>query len=318
MESLIPATLAPLRLLVVGLNHRTAPLELRERMAFSPEQAERAGRLFRERFGPCEVVILSTCNRSEIYLARPITAPPSVEELAGFLAEFHAVPTELLHRHMYHHEDRAMVEHLFAVASSLDSMVVGETQILAQVKEAYQAAVRWEAAEERPAADGEVRGQGEPVTQGGRVLHVLFQRALAAAKEVHEPHAVISSGRLSIASVAVELAASVFDRFDDKTVVCVGAGKMAALMLSHLQALKPGRVMVCNRSPERAQELAVRFSATARPFEALDELLVEADVLLTGTGASEPVITESRFRAAREAAAVPADCDGGYCGAAGY
>jgi len=153
--------------------------------------------------------------------------------------------------------------------------VVGETQILSQVKHAYH----------------------HGCDSGGvsKVLHGLFQRALAAAKDVHERTA-LSSGHLSIASVAVDLAASVFERFDDKTVLCVGAGKMATLMLRHMQELKPRRMVVTNRSAERGAELARQFSAEARPFEQLDALLTEADILLTGTGATEPIITEARFK----------------------
>lgn len=287
MQSLIPESPAPLRLLMVGLNHKSAPLELRERFGFTSEQAGDAAMRFSQRFPECELVILSTCNRVEFYLARPLRAAPAVEELVQFLAEFHGASAALLLGHVYHREDRAMAEHLFLVASSLDSMVVGETQILAQVKEAYQQAAVWE--------KGRI-GQTEPALPGGRVLHVLFQRALAAAKEVHE-RTRISAGRLSVASVAVELAASVFDRFDDKTVACVGAGKMASLMLRHLAELKPRQLLVTNRSVEKASALANQFSAASRPFEELDDLLAEADVLLTGTGSAEPIITETRFRA---------------------
>src|SRR5262249_1957502 len=156
----------------------------------------------------------------------PVGGQPSVPEMAAFLAEFHSLSAEVIHPHLYHHEDRAVIEHLFAVASSLDSMVVGETQILSQVKIAYQHAV----------AAG----------SAGKVLHALFQRALAAAKDVHEKTA-LSSGRLSVASVAIDLARSVFDRFDDKTVLCVGAGKMASLMLRHLADLRPKSLLIANR-----------------------------------------------------------------------
>jgi glutamyl-tRNA reductase len=264
-----------IRLMMVGLNHRTAPLELRESVAFSQAQAETALQQFRAQFPDAELVLLSTCNRVEFYLARPLSSQPSPEDLERFIAEFHGIDPRNLHPHLYHRSDRALVEHLFAVGSSLDSMVVGETQILSQVRQAYQ--------------------QGCDTGSVGKALHGLFQRALAAAKEVHEK-TEIAAGRLSIASVAVDLAASVFDRFDDKTVLCVGAGKMAALMLRHLTGLKPRKVLVTNRSAERAANLAAHFSAEARPFEQLDALLTEADILLTGTGAAKPIITESRFK----------------------
>ncbi len=283
-----------LRLLVVGLNHRTAPLELRETVAFTPAQALAATKAFRAKFPRAELVILSTCNRVELYMARPVSTEPTLEGVAAFLGEFHGLTGEQLQGHLYHHEDRAMIEHLFAVTSSLDSMVVGETQILSQVKHAYLHGCGpvGEAGMENP-------GGGKGV---GSVLHALFQRALAAAKDVHEK-TQLSTGHLSVASVAVDLAASVFDRFDDKTVLCVGAGEMAALLLTHMAELKPRTMLLANRSPERAQALAEEFAAggmkvEARPFAALDALLAEADILLTSTGASAPIITEARFREA--------------------
>jgi glutamyl-tRNA reductase len=154
-------------------------------------------------------------------------------------------------------------------------MVVGETQILGQVKGAYQQACDC----------GSV----------GKLLHALFQRALAAAKDVHE-NTSLSAGRLSVASVAVDLARSVFDRFDDKTVVCLGAGKMAGLMLRHLRGLGPKRVVIANRSMERARAAAVEFGAEASEMEALEDLLVEADILLASTGAPHALVTEAGFR----------------------
>lgn len=275
MKSMIPDSV---HLVAVGLNHRTAPLALRETLAFSPEQAAAALGALRGRFPDGEAVILSTCNRVELYLACS-ESPPSVGDMARFLSEFHGLQTPDLQSHLYFHEDRGAVAHLFAVTSSLDSMVVGETQILSQVKQAYHFAVEHEA-----------------VGAGGKVFHALFQRSLAAAKEIHE-ETNLSAGRLSIASVAIDLVRSVFDRFDDKTVLCIGAGKMATLMLRHLAELHPRRLVVTNRSPERASALAGEFRGESRPFEALDLLLAEADIILTSTNATEPIITEPRFKA---------------------
>ena len=135
MQAMIPESL---RLSVVGLNYRTSPLSVRESLSFTPAQAAEAVRRFHERFPGAEAVILSTCNRVELYIARPLSAEPTLDSLAHFVGEFHSVPPEHFHAHLYHREDRAMVEHLFTVTSSLDSMVVGETQILSQVKHAYQ------------------------------------------------------------------------------------------------------------------------------------------------------------------------------------
>lgn len=266
---------SPPRLLVVGLNHRTAALAVREAVAFFPDRLPEALAAFRTRFPHSEIVILSTCNRVELYLSRPVAGEPRFEHVAEHLAQIRSLATADLLGHLYHHEDRAMVEHLFEVASSLDSMVVGETQILAQVKQAYQAACDAQSV--------------------GPMLHGLFQRALAAAKAVHE-ETELASGRISIASVAVDLARSVFDTFEDKTVLCIGAGEMAALMLKHLQALGPKRIVVTNRSFERAATLAATCSATATPIDQLDELLVAADIVLTGTGSPDPIITTARFK----------------------
>lgn len=282
-----------LRLLVVGLNHRTAPLALRETVAFTPVQAAEATRAFLQKFPTAEIVILSTCNRVELYMARPLSAEPSLEGVAAFLAEFHNLNAEQLRGHLYHREDREMIEHLFSVASSLDSMVVGETQILSQVKHAYLHGCTPVAGEKQTAAAKAAAGVG-------KVLHALFQRALSAAKDVHEKTA-LSTGHLSVASVAVDVAASVFDRFDDKTVLCVGAGKMATLMLRHMAELKPRKLLIANRSPERAQRLAAEFAALghaeARSIDDLDALLAEADILLTSTGAAQPIITAARYKA---------------------
>jgi glutamyl-tRNA reductase len=278
--------LEAMRLLVIGLNHRTAPVDLREAVAFTPAQVAEATAAFRAKFPHAELVILSTCNRVELYMARPGSRQPTLEGMVEFLADFHGIKAERLCGHLYHHEDRAMIEHLFAVASSLDSMVVGETQILSQVKHAY--------------LHGCDPTKGTTGMGVGKVLHGLFQRALAAAKEVQEK-TKLATGHLSVASVAVDMAASVFKGFDDKMVLCVGAGNMGLLMLRHLADLKPRRVVIVNRTVERAEGLAAEFAesggkAEARPFEELSELLGETDILLTCTGAGVPVITEDRFK----------------------
>jgi glutamyl-tRNA reductase len=285
-ERMAQSGLQAMRLLVVGLNHRTAPVDLREAVASSPAHAAAATEAFRAKYPHAELVILSTCNRVELYMARPESRQPTLESVVEFLADFHGIQGERLCGHLYHHEDRGMIEHLFAVASSLDSMVVGETQILSQVKHAY--------------LHGCDPTKGMAGTGVGKVLHGLFQRALAAAKEVHEK-TELATGHLSVASVAVDLAASVFKGFDDKLVLCVGAGNMGLLMLRHLADLKPRRVVIVNRTIERAEGLAAEFAegggkAEARPFEELNELLGEADILLTCTGAGVPVITEERFK----------------------
>jgi glutamyl-tRNA reductase len=267
------------RLLLLGLNHTTAPLELRERLAFNPQQRADALARFKEHFPHCELVLLSTCNRVEFYLSRGVHEKPRVEELVQFLAECHTLAASEFSRHTYQKTDVEAVRHLFHVASSLDSMVLGETQILGQVRDAYEASVR--------------------LTTDGGLLNPLFQRALAAAKQVmHET--ALTEGRLSVASVAVDYARGIFDHFGDKTVLCIGAGKMAQLVLRHFRELQPGALLVCNRDAQKAAALAGEFGGRDVPFERLEDHLVAADIVLTSTGAQHPIITRPQFEGLRK------------------
>jgi len=264
------------RLLLLGLNHKTAPLELRERLAFSNDQRNQALAEVRQKFPECEAVLLSTCNRTEIYLARPTHGHPREQELTGFLAALRNVPPEEFQNNLYSKSERDVISHLFSVAASLDSMVVGETQILGQVREAYEAAATTGAA--------------------GPMLHPLFQRAIAVGKQVRS-QTPLSEGRTSVASVAVQYARRIFDVFTDKTVLNIGAGKMGELVLSAVSALKPGKLLICNRDLEKAKLLAEKFSATACGMENLPDHLAAADIIITGTGAQHPIITRPIFDA---------------------
>lgn len=223
----------------------------------------------------CECVILSTCNRVELYVAADEgVVLPEVEELGRWLAEFHGVDAGVLAGHLVAHHDEAVVGHLFRVAASLESLVLGEGQILGQVRDAYRVAVECGAC--------------------GPIWHGVFQRALRVGKLVREQTG-LGAGRLSVASVAVELARDVFDRFDDKTVLVIGVGKMGELALRHLKALGPGRVLVTNRGFERAMESAERHGGEAVPFERLDEALGEADLVVSTTASDEPVVGWERY-----------------------
>jgi glutamyl-tRNA reductase len=270
------------RLLLLGLNHTTAPLEVRERLAFNAAERDAAVAAMRERFPQCEAVLISPCNRVELYAARDGVGPhagrPGVGDLVEFLAAFRSVAAREFDAHTYHKTGREVVEHLFTVASSLDSMVLGETQILGQVRDAYDAARTTRAA--------------------GPLLHPLFQRAIAVGKQVMRETA-LAEGRLSVASVAVDYARQIFEHFGDKTVLCIGAGKTTALVLQHFTALSPGRLLVCNRDPAKAQTLAERFGGEALPFERLSEWLVSADIVVSSTGATQPIITRAQFDALR-------------------
>jgi len=268
LESFIPHD--EVNLLLVGMNHRSAPVALRENLAFDNDAALAAMRELARTHADWEFVILSTCNRVELYIAVRGSQTPDQNELTALLARLRAAKTEEIKDCVYYRRQQEVVEHLFSVTSSLDSLVLGETQILGQVKQAYQNAC----------------------TAGvvGAVFHVLFQRALAAAKEVHDT-TDLGGGKISVGSVAIELLRGVFDSFNDKTVLVVGAGAMAELMLEQLLPLKPGKLIVTNRTPEKGRDMASRFGLFAEDFSSLQQLLIQADIVLTGTGASEPVIT---------------------------
>jgi glutamyl-tRNA reductase len=262
------------RLLLLGLNHATAPLEVRERLAFTPEQRLEALDALRREFDGCEAVLLNTCNRVELYVARAVHGEPRHDQMRSFLARVRGLAVRDLDRHLYEKAERDVIEHLFAVASSLDSMVIGETQIIGQVRDAYDAA----------RAIGAV----------GPALNPLFQRAVSVGKQVMT-ETKITEGRVSVGSVAVDCAARVFEHYRDKTVLCIGAGKMAGLVLQAFSALEPKRLLVCNRDPVKAQRLAERFGGAAVALERLDEHLVAADLVVTSTGSQVPIITRARF-----------------------
>lgn len=259
-------------LLLVGLNHATAPLALRELLALDATEQQALLDDLRHRGLAGEAMTLCTCNRVEIYLAGD--APVDLEPVAEALARVRNVPIDRFIAHLYLKRGREAAEHLFCVASSLDSMVLGETQILGQVRDAY----------ERATAAGHVAG----------VLHPLLQRALGVGKQVLSGTA-LAEGRLSVASVAVDYARQIFERFDDKTVLTIGAGKMTRLVLGGFADLKPGRLIVVNRDLGKAKTLAQQHRGQAAALESLDEQLVQADVVLTCTASHEPIITRARF-----------------------
>ncbi|HEY0009757.1 MAG TPA: glutamyl-tRNA reductase, partial [Tepidisphaeraceae bacterium] len=259
------------RLLLIGLNHTTAPLEVRERLAFAQQQMLFALSELQKTVA-AEAVVLSTCNRVELYLSGEDEI--AAEAVIDFLSRFHNLPAELFASHLYHSRGRAVIEHLFSVASSLDSMVLGETQILGQVRQAYEAA----------------REAGAT----GPVLNPLFQRAVAVGREVLS-QTPLAEGRVSVASVAVDYARRIFDSFADKTVLCVGTGKMSQLVLDRFIALHAGRLLVCSREQTRADAIASRYGGRGVAFADLDQHLVEADIVITSTGASHPIITRRQF-----------------------
>ncbi len=269
-----------MRTFVVGCNHRSAPVEKREKIAFDEGTLPTAIERFKQRFPEAELVLLSTCNRMEFYVARPMQGHPRIEEIIQFISEFHGVEKHEFADMLYAYEDMQAVRHLLRVASSLDSMVLGESQIIGQTREAFEAA----------------RKAGSV----GRRLESLFQQALAVAKNIHTTTG-IATGRLSVGSTAVDLARQVFSHFGDKTVMMVGAGEMGEMTLTHLLETKPQRVWVTNRTDARAVEVAERLSRNHSlavqpiPYGQWIERLADADIVITCTGSHEPILTPTAF-----------------------
>jgi glutamyl-tRNA reductase len=248
------------QIVLVGVNHKTAPIELRERIAISREELGEATRALAAQPGVSECMIVSTCNRVEMLAA--VESPET--DIRSFLYNQFGLQRAELAPHIYEHRDQEAVRHLFRVAASLDSMVVGEPQILGQVKEAFAAA----------RAAGTVSGQ----------LEHLLQSAFAAAKRVRTETS-IGSNSVSIASVAVELARKIFGSLQGRTVFLVGAGKMSELAARHLVQQGAGAILVTNRTLERARQLAEPFDGRVIPFDKLYETTTEADIVISSTGA---------------------------------
>jgi len=262
---------------VVGCSHRGTSIAMRERLAFTPEQTRGALDRWRRVFPGVEAVLLSTCNRVEIYAAAEGPPEPAFDSIAAFLARFHDLDPAEVSEHLYCHTDEAAARHLFSVASSLDSMVLGEPQILAQVKEAYQTAAA-----------------GDTV---GPLLHAAFQAALHAAHRVAN-ETDLHRRRVSISSVAVsDFARQIFERFDDKHTLVIGAGETAEETLRYLQDEGARNVTVVNRSFDRAAELARQWRGRAAAWDALPDALADADLVLSATAAGRPIVTREQFAA---------------------
>jgi len=271
-----------MNLQVIYCNHQTAPLEVREKLAFSSdEQLQRAYDIWLKSFPDSEMVVLSTCNRIELYTAQENRQHiPTQQDLANFLSEFHQVPLPEFFSDLLEVSGPEAVRHLFHVACSLDSMVLGEPQIVNQVKQAYQLAQQNQAC--------------------GPITHAMFQQAIAVSAKVRT-QTRLAEGRVSIASVAVgEFGKSIFDHFGDKTVLIIGAGEMAEETLRYLKDEGVNDIVVVNRSREKAENLANEWGGRTHPIENLDECMAHADVIVSTTGASLPVVDVERFRRVRQ------------------
>src|SRR5204863_456318 len=256
-------------IVLVGLNHRTAPVEVRERVAFANGRLEPSLRRLVAVAGVAEGAILSTCNRVEVVACGPDPAALGAA-LPGFLAGEHGVPEPALAGHLYTHGDREAVRHLFRVAASLDSMVVGEPQILGQMKEQYAAA----------AAAG----------ASGQILHRCFHRSFSVAKRIRRETG-IAERAVSIGSAAVELSRGIFDRLVDKSALLLGAGMMGELTARQLLAQGVGSVMVANRTFDRAIDVARALGATPVPWDRLPRYLPLADLVIAAASGGEFLLT---------------------------
>jgi glutamyl-tRNA reductase len=259
-----------MHLTLVGLSHKTAPVEIREKLTFPANRQEHALARLTESEAVSEAVILSTCNRTEIYAVTQACFD-GPEAVIDFMADYHDLDREDLVRYLYIIQGEAVVKHLFRVVASLDSMVLGEAQILGQVKEAYDHAITNSAT--------------------GRVFNKLFRHSFEVGKRVRT-ETDIGENAVSISYAAVELAKRVFDNLEGRSVLILGAGKMSELTAKNLLSNGVHRALVANRTYERAVELAERFDGEAIPYDQLFERMREADIVISSTAATGYVITK--------------------------
>ncbi|WP_103108232.1 glutamyl-tRNA reductase [Brevibacillus reuszeri] len=255
-------------ILLLGLNYKTAPVEIREKFTFSDDGTSRALHLLSQTKSIAECIILGTCNRTEIYVVCD-QANIGRDYTRRFLAEWFGVEKEQFKDHLYIKENEQAIDHLFRVSSGLDSMVMGETQILGQVRDAFLLA------------------QEHKTT--GTVFNMLFKQAITFAKRAHTETA-IGQNAVSVSYAAVELGKKIFGSFAGKSVLIVGAGKMSELTAKHLHANGSEHVVVANRTLERAQLLAEKFKGDSCTMEQLPEALLVADIVISSTGANGYVL----------------------------
>jgi glutamyl-tRNA reductase len=257
---------------ILGLNHKTAPVALREKVAFSEDRLVAALRALRQERGVAEVVILSTCNRTEVYWA----GSASGAELSQWLERHHDEDLDLA-ASVYVHQEKNAVEHAFNVASGLDSMVLGEAQILGQLKHAYRIA--------------------QETGSTGPHLNKLFQAAFSAAKRVRS-ETQIGANAVSLASATVSLARRMYSDFGTRTALMIGAGEMIALTARHFAAAGVKRIVIANRTLVNGQTLAAEISGYAVDLSHLDKELTEADIVVSCTASPVPLITKGAATAA--------------------
>ncbi|MGB7847114.1 MAG: glutamyl-tRNA reductase [Candidatus Acidiferrum sp.] len=260
-----------MELVLVGLNFRTAPVEVREKMSFSNEQALRAAEELRSGGILEETLVLSTCNRSEVYGVRPNGNRESAAALSAYLSKFHEVRPDILNPSLYHHYDHDVVRHIFRVAAGLESMLLGEAEILGQVREAY------------------LRAHEDHVT--GPVLNRLFQAALEVGKRVRA-ETELGTRPMGVASAGMKLAERIFGKLNDRSALVLGAGTISEQVVSQLRDRNIGHLYVTNRSREKAEEFARQYNGKVIEWGEWDTALKLPDVIVSAVGVQDPLLTK--------------------------
>lgn len=289
---------------VLGCSHREADSAFRERLAFPSSEVADFLETFYEQFPESEALLLSTCNRTELYtMGGHPDLLPSRGELLALFSRLKSIAIEELEESLFLHRDESAVKHLFTVSCSLDSMVVGESQIIAQVRDAYEIAI-----------------DAKPKTP---LIHRTFDAAIRVAKRVSN-ETKIHENRVSVPSIAVNvLARQIFERLDNKNILVLGAGEMAEETLNHLVAAGASKFTIVNRSFDRAESLAQRFGGVSDHWSSLLKQVEAADLVVSTTGATQPIVTAADFKkvaATREPGtllildlAIPRDFDDAIC-----
>lgn len=286
-----------MHLVLVGASHRTAPVELRERLDFSSRGLAHAVRTLVARQSAAEAVVVSTCNRAELYVACQ-DSQRAVADLRAFFSEFHQLAAAQIEPHLYAHQDDDAARHLFRVSSGLDSLVVGEPQILGQIKEAYSVASAAETA--------------------GPLLNKLFHWAFGVGKRVRSETA-LAEGAVSVSFAAVSLAKKIFGNLSGRRVLVIGAGEMGKLTAIHLKAQRVASLVIISRTLAHAQELADEVGGDVTPWDFMPQALLDSDIVITVTGSGTPILSKAHIKAAMPASrmrplflidiAVPRDVD---------
>jgi glutamyl-tRNA reductase len=265
-----------LDIVLLGVNHKTAPVALRECLAISKNETSAALKAFQDLSSIREVMLFSTCNRVEVLMVAEDKSS-AVDTVISFLSELKQLPVSEFEKSLYIHEGDDAVRHVFRVAASLDSMVVGEPQILGQIKEAYQMATQSKTS--------------------GVLLNKLLHRTFFVAKRVRTETG-IGDRAVSVSYAAVELGRKIFGTFDGKKVLLIGAGEMAELAVEHLIRNRTGDILVANRTFESGVDLAKRFNGQAIRFEEIQEVLEQVDIIISSTGSPDYVVTRDHVKGA--------------------